>query len=68
MLIIMQNITRSRSYRLSIFQISGATLLISLYFEWFFPRFLQLGVADYWDVFYYVFGAFIYSLFLNPQN
>ena len=40
-------------------EVAEWTLLWSIVFEWVFPRFLQRGTADWWDVLSYLTGALV---------
>ena len=67
-LLIMRILTNNALYVLTPLQIWGATILISWYFEWFFPTVMHRGVSDPWDVFYYALGTLLFIGFFGPRK
>ena len=56
------------TYRLSILEITIATLFFAIIFEEGFPKWSSHFTKDYWDYLAYFIGAFIFSIFINKKN
>ena len=67
-LLVLQFAGRYGSRRLSTGQVAGATLLFSLFFEWYAPARLGYGTADALDVLFYMLGAALFCLWINPEK